>query len=143
MRQQRKQNNGKRRKKRRKYIRSLWSEKNGDWITPFRERALRWVKLSRHLKHTLLKIRLIRNSGTLKNSLWYNFFTSKFNLIYKKGDTLFIDECLEEEERKGRGVNDYWWLFTASAPRLSEVIIVPKDGYRSHKEQWIIEYNIR
>ena len=36
----------------------------------------------------------------------------------------------------------YWWLFTASAPRLSEVIIVPKDGYRSHKEQWIIEYNI-
>jgi len=36
-----------------------------------------------------------------------------------------------------------WWLFTASAPRLSGVIIVPKDGYRSHKEQWIIEYNIR
>jgi len=27
-----------------------------------------------------------------------------------------------------------WWLFTASAPRLSEVIIVPKDGYQSHKE---------
>ena len=37
----------------------------------------------------------------------------------------------------------YWWLFTASAPRLSKVIIVPKDGYRSHKEQWIIEYNNR
>ena len=36
-----------------------------------------------------------------------------------------------------------WWLFTASAPRLSEVIIVPKNGYRSYKEQWIIEYNIR
>ena len=28
-----------------------------------------------------------------------------------------------------------WWLFTESAPRLSKVIIVPKDGYRSHKEQ--------
>jgi len=33
----------------------------------------------------------------------------------------------------------FYGKFTA----LSEVIIVPKDGYRPHKEQWIIKYNNR
>ena len=36
-----------------------------------------------------------------------------------------------------------WWLFTASAPRLSEVITIPKEWYRPHKEKWIIKYNNR
>ena len=54
-----------------------------------------------------------------------------------------LENYIEELTIKHKVTSVEWWLFTASAPRLSKVIIVPKDGYRSHKEQWIIKYNNR
>jgi len=50
------------------------------------------------------------------DSLKQSFFTSKFNVIYKRRDILFINmsECLGEEKRKDRSVNDYKLLETRS-----------------------------
>ena len=53
------------------------------------------------------------------------------------------EELSKVTEELRQALQEQWWLFTASAPRLSEVIIVPKDGYWSYKEQWIIKYNNR
>ena len=58
----------------------------------------------------------------------------------KEFDDIFPKENLIELS-PFRGIQHQIYLvigddfFTASAPRMSEVIIVPKDGYRSHKEQ--------
>ena len=55
--------------------------------------------------------RKYRNTDSLKHS----FFTSKFNVILQEmSHRIYKYECLGEDERKGRGINDYKPLETRS-----------------------------
>ena len=60
---------------------------------------------NRHLKCITLKIRLnIERTQNSLNTLTKFLFYSIFNVIYKRGGTLFIDKSVLERKRRRVGV---------------------------------------
>ena len=72
----------------------------GDWIMALgMGRVLRWVRRSRHLKYSLLKIRLKRSLETTQGITMTKFLDFNFNVIFKKANTLFNDISSLERKR--------------------------------------------